>query len=217
MPNTSPTGTQPLAAAPFPVAHSLLSSEALGRHLQDLYTPRRGARLRPVQHKLNDTYLIESTTGRYVLRVSRARPTGAGWRTRDDILFGSTCCSILPIKAFQWRRRCRSEMARTPHRYTRLRSPTCDALHYAAVDESRLPKRPPSRAALWRGSGTAACGERQFREPPSRALRSTWNFWSPIRLPSLRRCSPIVQRIGRCPLSGDGIDRATRPVTGERA
>ena len=82
------TDTQPLVAAQLPVAHSVLSSEALGRHLQGLYALGEVRACVLLQHNLNDTYLVETTTGRYVLRVAQApRLIGAGWRTRDDILF----------------------------------------------------------------------------------------------------------------------------------
>jgi Ser/Thr protein kinase RdoA (MazF antagonist) len=65
-----------------------LSAEALGRHLQGLYSIGEVRACVLLQHNLNDTYLVETTTGRYVLRVSQApRPTGASWRTLDDLLF----------------------------------------------------------------------------------------------------------------------------------
>ncbi|HLY31275.1 MAG TPA: phosphotransferase, partial [Ktedonobacterales bacterium] len=90
MPITSQADTQPLNAnaTQFPVTHSLLSPEALRRHLQVTYDIGEVHACILLQHNLNDTYLVETTTGRYVLRVSQApRPIGASWRTLDDILF----------------------------------------------------------------------------------------------------------------------------------
>src|SRR5258706_11942165 len=88
VPNASQAGTQSLVAAQFPVTHSLLSSEALGRHLQGLYDIGEVHACILLQHNLNDTYLVKTTVGRYVLRVSQApRPSGASSRTLDNLLF----------------------------------------------------------------------------------------------------------------------------------
>lgn len=73
------TGSQPLVAAPFPVAHSVLSSGALGRHLQGLYAIGEVHACVLLQHNLNDTYLVETTTGRYVLRVVFGNSETATW------------------------------------------------------------------------------------------------------------------------------------------
>ncbi|HEV8194174.1 MAG TPA: phosphotransferase, partial [Ktedonobacterales bacterium] len=41
-----------------------------------------------LQHNLNDTYVVDTATGRYVLRVLQAkRPNRWSWRTREDMLF----------------------------------------------------------------------------------------------------------------------------------
>ena len=73
------TDTQPLVAAPLPVAHSVLSSGALGRHLQGLYAMGEVRACVLLQHNLNDTYLVETTTGRYVLRVVFGNSETATW------------------------------------------------------------------------------------------------------------------------------------------
>jgi Ser/Thr protein kinase RdoA (MazF antagonist) len=80
---------RPLADAEwFAVTHSLLSSDALGRYVQAAYAIDEVRSCVLLQHNLNDTYLVDATTGRYVLRVSQTeRSTGLSWRTREDILF----------------------------------------------------------------------------------------------------------------------------------
>lgn len=83
-----PANDVTLAADAFPVSHSLLSAQALGLFVQEVYDVGAVRACVLLQHNLNDTYLIEATTGRYILRVSQARrATGLSWRARDDILF----------------------------------------------------------------------------------------------------------------------------------
>jgi Ser/Thr protein kinase RdoA (MazF antagonist) len=88
-----PAASQPAArrraAEPFPVTHSLLSPDALGRHVQAAYALGEVHACILVQHNLNDTYLVDAATGRYVLRASQAeRASGtSSWRTREDLLF----------------------------------------------------------------------------------------------------------------------------------
>jgi Ser/Thr protein kinase RdoA (MazF antagonist) len=72
----------------FPVTHSLLSPDALGRYVQAAYAIGEVGACFLLQHNLNDTYVVDATTGRYVLRASQAeRATGYSWRTREDVLF----------------------------------------------------------------------------------------------------------------------------------
>jgi Ser/Thr protein kinase RdoA (MazF antagonist) len=85
---TEPAKESPLGDGVFPVIHSLLSAEALGRFVQAEYDIGLVSSCVLLQHNLNDTYLIEATVGRYVLRVSQARrASGLSSRTREDILF----------------------------------------------------------------------------------------------------------------------------------
>jgi Ser/Thr protein kinase RdoA (MazF antagonist) len=66
----------------------VLSAGALGRHVQEAYTIGEVCGCVLLQHNLNDTYLVDATTGRYILRVSQAeRATAHSWRTREEILF----------------------------------------------------------------------------------------------------------------------------------
>ena len=88
VPAGSRPNAHPLAAEPFPVTHSLLSPDALGRHVQAAYAIGEVHTCVLLQHNLNDTYLVDATTGRYVLRASQSeRAAGISWRTREDILF----------------------------------------------------------------------------------------------------------------------------------
>jgi Ser/Thr protein kinase RdoA (MazF antagonist) len=89
VPDAARSDAHPLTAAQFfPVTHSLLSADALGRHVQAAYAIGAVRACVPLQHNLNDTYLVDATTGRYVLRVSQAeRAIGYSWRTREDLLF----------------------------------------------------------------------------------------------------------------------------------
>jgi len=86
-----PDASQPNAHSlpePFPVTHSLLSTDALGRFVEAAYAIGEVRSCALLQHNLNDTYLVISTTGSHVLRVSQVRrATGLSWRTREDILF----------------------------------------------------------------------------------------------------------------------------------
>jgi Ser/Thr protein kinase RdoA (MazF antagonist) len=70
------------------VTHSLLSPDALGRHVQAAYAIGEVRACTLLQHNLNDTYVVDATTGHYVLRASQAeRASGYSRRTREDILF----------------------------------------------------------------------------------------------------------------------------------
>src|SRR5262249_35241806 len=76
------------ASQSFPVTHSLLSPIALASHLQILYNLGEVQSCTLIQHNLNDTYRVDTTTGQYVLRVSQARGmVGRSWRTPEEILY----------------------------------------------------------------------------------------------------------------------------------
>jgi Ser/Thr protein kinase RdoA (MazF antagonist) len=79
----------PLPAAElFPVTHSVLSTDALGRYIQTRYSIGEVRTCTLLHHNLNDTYLVDAASGRYILRASQAkRPNGLSWRTHDDVLF----------------------------------------------------------------------------------------------------------------------------------
>src|SRR5215813_331047 len=94
MPETVEPDVRPLTtttAETFPVTHSLLSPNALGRHIQAAYAIGAVRSCVLLQHNLNDTYVVDAVAGRYVLRVSQAeRATGgtsASWRSHEDLLF----------------------------------------------------------------------------------------------------------------------------------
>jgi Ser/Thr protein kinase RdoA (MazF antagonist) len=88
VPDTSEPITDPLATEFFPVTHSLLSPEALARHIQVAYALGEVRACALLQHNLNDTYIVDTTTGCYFLRASQARrPNRWSWRTSEDILF----------------------------------------------------------------------------------------------------------------------------------
>lgn len=73
---------------PFPVTHSLLSADALGRYVEAAYEIGEVASCTLLQHNQNDTYAVHASTGRFILRVSQARQAiGLSWRTCEDILF----------------------------------------------------------------------------------------------------------------------------------
>jgi Ser/Thr protein kinase RdoA (MazF antagonist) len=72
----------------FPATHSLLSPDALARHVEGAYDIGAVRSCSLLQHNLNDTYQVDGEFGRYILRVSQARRViGRGWRTREEILF----------------------------------------------------------------------------------------------------------------------------------
>lgn len=78
----------PPAAELFPVTHSVLSAEALGRYIERAYAIGEVGVCALLQHNLNDTYLVEAASGPYILRVSQAqRPNGLSWRSSEDVLF----------------------------------------------------------------------------------------------------------------------------------
>ena len=72
----------------FPVTHSLLSADALGRLLQASYPVGEVRTCSTVRHDINATYYVDTTSGRYVLRVSPGKLSGgSSWRPSEGILF----------------------------------------------------------------------------------------------------------------------------------
>lgn len=66
----------------LPSNHSVISSDALLPVIKDRYEIGEGKECRFICNGLNDTYLIISSTGKYILRIYKAH-----WRTRDDVAF----------------------------------------------------------------------------------------------------------------------------------
>ncbi|MFM2432876.1 MAG: hypothetical protein RLZZ511_4090 [Cyanobacteriota bacterium] len=74
--------TQNMSDAFFPVSYSILQADRLAAHIATRYPldPIRTCRL--WKRGMSDTYLVETTTDRYILRVAHAH-----WRSRDDVQF----------------------------------------------------------------------------------------------------------------------------------
>jgi Ser/Thr protein kinase RdoA (MazF antagonist) len=66
----------------LPITHSVISSTALLPVIVENYEIGVGNVCRFLSNGLNDTYIIKSTTGTYILRVYKSR-----WRTESDIAF----------------------------------------------------------------------------------------------------------------------------------
>ena len=66
----------------FPVTHSTLAADALLNTILPAYDIGAPLRCKLLQRLLNDTYLVETGQGKYILRVYRA-----GWRTEADIRY----------------------------------------------------------------------------------------------------------------------------------
>ena len=66
----------------FPVTHSTLAADALLNIILPAYDIGAPLRCKLLQRLLNDTYLVETGQGKYILRVYRA-----GWRTEADIRY----------------------------------------------------------------------------------------------------------------------------------
>jgi Ser/Thr protein kinase RdoA (MazF antagonist) len=64
----------------FPVTHSTLSQNALLTEVVPLYLGQAANNCRLLVRGMNDTYLVQSRQGQYILRVYRY-----GWRTPSDI------------------------------------------------------------------------------------------------------------------------------------
>ncbi|WIM38274.1 phosphotransferase [Paenibacillus sp. PK4536] len=66
----------------FPVTYSLLSRQALLAHIKDNYKFQEPIHLKYFLKGMNDTYIVESGSGKYIFRVYRADR-----RSRSDIAF----------------------------------------------------------------------------------------------------------------------------------
>jgi Ser/Thr protein kinase RdoA (MazF antagonist) len=69
-------------SSPLPVTYSTLATDALAVRLEAGYELDAVTACRFLHRGLNDSYLVETANGRYVLRVYRA-----GWRTPDEIAY----------------------------------------------------------------------------------------------------------------------------------
>lgn len=69
-------------AVTFPVIHSILSTEALCAEILTQYDLGDQAECQFLVRGVNDTYLVQSSHGQYILRVYRS-----GWRVVSDVLF----------------------------------------------------------------------------------------------------------------------------------
>ncbi|HEU0003372.1 MAG TPA: phosphotransferase [Ktedonobacteraceae bacterium] len=66
----------------FPVSHSILSANALLTYAQERYDIGDAIECQLLNLGLNDTYFLQTSTGKYILRVYRK-----DWRTFSDILY----------------------------------------------------------------------------------------------------------------------------------
>lgn len=66
----------------LPSCHSVISSEAIRSVINDLYEIEKVLECRFLSNGLNDTYLLKTTTEKYILRIYKAH-----WRSKSDILF----------------------------------------------------------------------------------------------------------------------------------
>jgi Ser/Thr protein kinase RdoA (MazF antagonist) len=66
----------------FPVTHSILSTKALMAEILPDYDIGTPMECKLLNRGLNDTYLVKTTTEKYILRVYRA-----GWRSHSDIRY----------------------------------------------------------------------------------------------------------------------------------
>ncbi len=66
----------------FPATHSLLSASALLTYAQEHYEIGNAIECHLLDRGLNDTYLIPTSSGKYIVRVYRM-----GWRSLSDILY----------------------------------------------------------------------------------------------------------------------------------
>lgn len=66
----------------FPATHSILSTGALISYVHEHYDVGDISECRFFNYGLNDTYLLQTSTGKYILRVYRL-----GWRSLSDILY----------------------------------------------------------------------------------------------------------------------------------
>ncbi|GHO57968.1 phosphotransferase enzyme family protein [Ktedonobacter robiniae] len=73
---------KPAFSVPFPVTHSILAPEALLAEVLPLYDLDEQVSCLFLTRGVNDTYLVQSGTTKYILRVYRA-----GWRSLSDVLY----------------------------------------------------------------------------------------------------------------------------------
>lgn len=66
----------------FPATHSILSTGALLSYAQERYDIGEAIECTFLNYGLNDTYLLRTSSGKYILRVYRL-----GWRSLSDILY----------------------------------------------------------------------------------------------------------------------------------
>ncbi len=66
----------------FLATHSILSASALLSYVQERYDIGDAIECKFFNFGLNDTYLLQTSTGKYILRVYRM-----GWRSPSDILY----------------------------------------------------------------------------------------------------------------------------------
>lgn len=66
----------------LPIYHSVISSEALLPVINDLYDLGNVLGCRFLSNGLNDTYLLQTSTGKYILRIYKAH-----WRSKPDIIY----------------------------------------------------------------------------------------------------------------------------------
>src|SRR5581483_956559 len=80
----------------FPATHSILSMNALLAYAQERYDIGGAITCRFLNLGLNDTYLLQTSTGKYILRVYRM-----GWRSLSDVSYEVEMLLHLQCKGVQ--------------------------------------------------------------------------------------------------------------------
>ena len=95
------TPVSPQRSGAFPVLQSLLSTRALVEEVLVDYDIGSGVECRLLVHNLNDTYVVSTDAGRYILRVYQApRASGRSWRTEADVHYELDLLLHLKRKGF---------------------------------------------------------------------------------------------------------------------
>lgn len=82
----------------LPVYHSVISSNALIPAVNDLYDIGDVMECSFLENGLNDTYILKTSTGKYILRIYKAH-----WRNKQDIVFEVELLNHLHKKKNQYR------------------------------------------------------------------------------------------------------------------
>ena len=78
---------------PFPVSYSVLSRQALLSKVLPAYDIGQRIDCQVLSHGLNDSYLVSTAKGHFLLRVYQApRDLGYSWRSESEILAEKDVC-----------------------------------------------------------------------------------------------------------------------------